>query len=817
MGTLASIEQVHTLVKEEVQKNSKVAVVLSAMSGVTDVFVKCCELAAAQKDYSAELGELAKRHTDAASGLLTGSNFEKFEKYLNEVIEQTTSQLEEVKKLKSVPENLWDLIAGQGEYLSSNLFYHYCLEKNDSAEWIDARKFLFVKHLPTGPAVDWNKGEKYLSQLLSEATNISIFPGFVASTLENIPTTLKRNGSDHSASIIGAMLKVKEVVIWTDVDGLMSADPRLVKDAVVLSGMSYLEALELAYFGAKVIHPRTMIPAMERGILLRVKNTFNPSHVGTLIGPKSETQKSGQQVVKGITSINDVSILTLEGAGMIGVPGIAEKVFHALKEEEISVVMIGQGSSEYSICLTLKTSDALKAKKAVELAFESELSKKHINAVTVINHCAVMAIVGEGMEYQEGVAATLFSSLARAQVSVRMIAQGSSEHNISIVIPQDKLLKALNVVHSAFYLSKLTLGIGLVGPGLIGKTLLKQLQLQNSVLNDRFGMDLRLIAICNSKKMAIGSNLLNSWSEEIEKGDATNFKKFIASMEESNTSHRVLIDCTSSEETGKYYPELLAKGIHIITPNKKANAGELTLYKKIQESVARRFQEKFLGKRGHYFYETTVGAGLPVISTLQDLIRTGDKIIKIEGVFSGTLSYIFNKLATGELFSSVVLEAKNLGYTEPDPRDDLNGVDVARKVVILARECGVDISLADLKIESLVSKELQQLSANEFLTSLPTLDQEWRKKNQAALDKGESLRFVGSFDQTGKASVGVKQYPLTHPFSNLRGGENIIAFTTERYREYPLIIQGPGAGAEVTAAGVFADLIKVAELLRAAP
>jgi aspartokinase/homoserine dehydrogenase 1 len=818
MGTRESMGQVHSLIEKELKNHSPMAVVLSAMSGITDILVKCCDLAASGQGWDKEVEQLTKRHTDAAKELLSKDNLAGFEKYLQQILQQTAKALNEVKANRQVSEVHWDLIAGQGEYLSSKLFYFYCLEKKNSVEWLDARDFLFIKHHPTGPAVDWERGDRELNRLLkAKPASLVIVPGFVASTLENVPTTLKRNGSDHSASIVGAMLKVQDVVIWTDVDGLMSADPRLVKEAVVLPEMSYLEALELAYFGAKVIHPRTMIPAMERGIRLWVKNTFNPTHPGTLIGPVDRSKKTGQQVVRGITSIADVSILTLEGAGMIGVPGIAEKVFRALKEEEISVVMIGQGSSEYSICLTIKTVDAAKAKSAVERAFATELSKRHINAVKLISDCAILAIVGEGMEYQEGVAATLFSSLARAQVSVRMIAQGSSEHNISVVIPKEKLLKALNVVHSAFYLSKLTLAIGLIGPGLIGKTFLRQLQNQNSILKDRFGMDMRLVGISNSKKMAFGSNLLSSWEQALDKGETTSLSKFIHELDQSNASHRVLIDCTSSEETGKHYAELLAKGIHIITPNKKANSGELGQYKKIQESVARKFQEKFLGKRGHYFYETTVGAALPVICTLQDLIKTGDKILKIEGVFSGTLSFIFNQLAKGEAFSSVVLQAKKLGYTEPDPRDDLSGLDVARKVVILARECGLDISLKDVAVEGLVSSSMTGLSVDDFLAALPKIDQEWKVKNEEARKAGESLRFVGSIDLSGKATVGVRRYKLEHPFSNLRGGENIIAFTTERYREYPLIIQGPGAGAEVTAGGVFADLIKVAELLRAAP
>ncbi len=819
MGSQSSIASVLSLVNHELQKSSRLAVVLSAMSGVTDLLVLAMDEALKGKSTDHILQQIRKKHVDVAEKNLVGSLQSEFKTYLEQVLQDTKQLLQSVTQMHAIPEPIWDLVAGQGEYLSSKMFATICRQHQMPVAWLDARQYLFVSNLNTGPAVDWPKSTDALRQcVLSADKELIITPGFVATTVDNVPTTLKRNGSDHSASIIGALLDCKEVVIWTDVDGIMSADPRLVKNAKVLPFVSYIEALELAYFGAKVIHPKTMIPAMEKNIILRIKNTFNPTHPGTLIGPsKAQPTEDNAQVVRGVTSIDDITILTLEGAGMIGVPGIAEKMFSALKSKNISVVMIGQGSSEYSICVAIRSADAKSAKAAVEDAFMIELSKKHINAIELVENGAILALVGEGMEFQEGVAATLFTALARAQISVRMIAQGSSEHNISLVIERKQLQKALNVVHGAFYLSRLTIGVALIGPGLVGKTLLRQIQDQMSKLTESFGVDIKLLALANSKNMSMGDDLLPTWKQQLASGVAIDINLMTENLLQNTLAHKVIIDCTSSQEIANHYAAWLSAGLHVITPNKKASSGDMKQYRAIVESVARRRKEKFLGKRGHYFYETTVGAGLPVISTLQDLLKTGDRVLQIDGVFSGTLSYLFNQLELGRPFSQVLLEAKSKGYTEPDPRDDLSGLDVARKLTILARECGIDISLSDIALDGLVPAAMATLDVESYLNKLSSLDIEWQQKVQQAQKSDSVLRYVASLDEHGKASVGIKSFPRSHAFARLQGSDNIISFKTQRYHEYPLIVQGPGAGAEVTAAGVFADLMRLAEHLRAAP
>jgi aspartokinase/homoserine dehydrogenase 1 len=645
-----------------------------------------------------------------------------------------------------------------------------------------------------------------------------VITGFVASTPKGVPTTLKRNGSDFSASIFGRLLQSREIWIWTDVDGVYSADPRKVPEAECLEEISYEEAIELAYFGAKVIHPHTMGPAVDLNIPILIKNTFNPSAPGTYIH-RILKHKDGR-VARGFTTVDNVCLLNVEGTGMIGVPGIAQRLFGGLREVGVSVMLISQASSEHSICFAVPAGHADKAEESLKKVFTSELHHGQIERIQLIRECSILAMVGDNMVEKSGVAGRFFAALGNASVSVRAIAQGSSERNISVVVDQKDATRALRATHSAFFLSDYTISVGLIGPGIIGKALLQQLDERREVLKRDFKLDVRVRAIVDSKNMVLEPKQISSSVKAIALMDRTmtppmdhplkptDLAQLAAHIQSEGIPHSVIIDCTSSEKAVENYADWLAKGIHIITPNKKAGSGSWERFQQIRQSQAK--------ANTQFLYEATVGAGLPIIATLRDLIQTGDQIISIEGIFSGTLSFLFSEFNANNKFSDIVVSAKQKGFTEPDPRDDLNGMDVARKLVILAREAGFRMSMADVEVESLVPKILAEIPrSDEFMGRLPEMDALMSKRVQNADAQGVLLRYTGFVNAEGHAKVGLREFPKDHPFGRLRGTDNIIAFRTKRYDRQPLIVQGPGAGPEVTAGGIFADLLRLARALGA--
>jgi aspartokinase/homoserine dehydrogenase 1 len=629
--------------------------------------------------------------------------------------------------------------------------------------------------------------------------------GFVATTTNGRQTTLGRNGSDFSGSIFGALLDASEILIWTDVDGVLSADPRLVPNAQVIDQVSYNEAMELAYFGAKVIHPQTMEPAVARDIPIYIKNTFAPQKRGTLICAKPVSAMK----VKGISTINPVALVNLEGAGMIGVPGTAHRLFGALRDSGISVILISQGSSEHSICFAIPEAQAKRADESVRQAFDAELRGGQIQHVEITLGMGILAVVGDGMAGAHGVAAKVFNSLGDAGINVRAIAQGASERNISVVVDGNVSAKALRAVHAAFYLSPNTMSIGLIGPGTVGRVLLAQMATQIERLRT-LNLDLRVRGIATSNRMLLEDNAvdLQRWSQRLEEaGEPLDLQKFINHVQADFMPHTVVIDCTASGQIADQYREWLARGIHIVTPNKKANSGSMPYYRALQE--ARR------AAGTHYLYEATVGAGLPVIQTLRDLRQTGDDVTEIEGIFSGTLAYLFNVFSGEESFSAIVRAAKAKGYTEPDPRDDLSGMDVARKLIILGREMGLELDVGDVKVEGLVPEELAKCSAEEFMARLPESDAAMAAVLAAATAKKQVLRYVGRIDNQGRATVGLRRLDEKHAFAHIALTDNVVRFATRRYCDNPLIVQGPGAGPEVTAAGVFSDLLRLSAYLGA--
>ena len=795
----------------EADPATRKAVVLSACRGVTDALLSLVALAERQDpSLDDRIEELRQRHVGIARELLSDDLYDEYVVQLDRDCRDIGGILQTVRLVRAASTTLRDLIAGYGEIWSTRIFERLLRRRGQTRGqvlWLDARRVLLVEWGPLGPGVRWEQSRANLQQIVpADFTGTVVVTGFIATDTQGLQTTLGRNGSDFSASIFGSLLNAGEIVIWTDVDGVLSADPRLVPEARVIDTLSYNEAMELAYFGAKVIHPQTMAPAVHERIPIWIKNSFAPDKPGTLIHDHSEPDP----LVKGITTVEKIALVNLEGAGMIGVPGTAHRLFGALREEGISVILISQGSSEHSICFAVPEVEADRAERVVQRAFDPELREGQIHSVEVNRSCSILAVVGDGMAGAHGVSAQVFSALGKAGVNVRAIAQGASERNISVVIDGRNSARALRAVHSSFYLSAHTVSIGLIGPGLVGGALLEQVASQAERLRRDFKLDLRVRGIAGSKRMRLvqGSIDLGSWREAYGAGqDAVDLDRFAEHVHADQFPHAVIIDCSASAEVAGHYAKWLAAGIHVVTPNKKANSAAYGEYQRIQQ--ARR------AAGAHYLYEATVGAGLPVIQTLRDLRETGDEIRRIEGMFSGTLAYLFNTWDGTQSFSSVVKHAKQLGYTEPDPRDDLSGMDVARKLIILAREMGLRLELGDVKVESLVPGALAACGVDDFLERLTEFDAPMLARLEAARARGHVLRYVGSVSVEGKAEVGLVELPKSHPFANIALTDNIVRFQTARYDQNPLIVQGPGAGPAVTAAGVFADLLRVCAYLGA--
>jgi len=796
----------------ESQPGKRLAVVLSAAKGTTDVLLNLVAMAERQDPaVSSQLQAVRDRHRIIAEGLLEPAaaghwlaGFDRDRADLEGVLHTTSL-------MRSAAQNVRDLVAGYGELWSTSLFTAYLTARRKNAaapvRWLDARQVVVVEWGPLGPGVQWEASQARLSETgAADFAGTLIIPGFVARSPQGVQTTLGRNGSDFSASIFGALLDAREIHIWTDVDGVLSADPRRVPNAQVIDQLSYNEAMELAYFGAKVIHPQTMAPAIGRAIPIHIRNTFAPTHPSTLIcaEPKS------QLMVKGITTIENIALINIEGAGMIGVPGTAHRLFGALREESISVILISQGSSEHSICCAIPEAEADRAEQVVRAAFTRELAEGQIQSVEAAKDLAILAVVGDGMAGTPGVSAKVFNALGAAAVNVRAIAQGASERNISVVVDGKQATRALRATHASFYLSPNTLSIGVIGPGTVGRVLLDQLAGEQARLSREFKLDLRVRAIMSSKRMLLSDRgvELGRWREEYEAARApADIGRLIEHVQVDYLPHTVIIDCSADESVAKHYRDWLAAGIHVVTPNKKANSASMAYYESLRE--ARR------SGASHYLYEGTVGAGLPVIQTLRDLRETGDVIDSIEGIFSGTLAYLFNVYDGSVPFSAIVRDAKQRGYTEPDPRDDLSGTDVARKLIILAREMGLKLEMSDVKVESLVPKDLAGGSIDAFLDGLAQYDAAWEKRYAAAKQAGKVLRFVGRITAKGEATVGVVELDRKHAFANIALTDNVVRFATARYCNNPLIVQGPGAGPEVTAGGVFADLLRLSAYLGA--
>ena len=804
----ACMQRVARIVEEDAA--ARVAVVVSACGGVTDVLLNLVSAAERQEaPLTDAVLTLQARHLTIAQTLLTAADAARYGEELDTECRHLLGLLQTVQLIRTAPPTLRDIVAGFGELWSSRLFAALLATRSSArpVRWIDARELIQVEAGPLGPSVQWSESAKNAERLVPSDTQVTlVVPGFIARDGRGVQTTLGRNGSDFSAAILAALLDAAEISIWTDVDGILTADPRRVPDATVIDALSYHEAMELAYFGAKVLHPQTMAPAVMRNIPIWIRNTFAPSAPGTRISARGEASTHS---VKGITTIDRVALVNVEGAGMIGVPGTAQRLFAALREHGISVILISQASSEHSICFAIPRSEAVLAERVVRDAFATELHSGQIQRVDAATDCSILAVVGDGMAGTHGIAAKAFSSLADAGVNVRAIAQGASERNISVVISERETTKALRAVHASFYLSPHTVSIGLIGPGLVGGALIDQVRSQIARLHRDCKLDLRVRGILSSRKMLLADPrvpLEGDWRAALgaaEDADLTRFEEHILA---GHLPHTLIVDCTASEAIAGHYPRWLAAGIHVVTPNKKAGSGAAALIGDIHS--ARR------AGGSHFLYEATVGAALPVIQTLRDLRETGDDVRRVEGILSGTLSYLFNVWDGSQRFSAVLRDAMDKGYTEPDPRDDLSGADVARKLIILAREIGLHLELADVALENLVPEPLRHGSLAAFCQRMIELDEPMAERLREAHSRDRVLRYVGVLDATAsRVSVGLLEVERSHPFANINLTDNVVRFVTGRYDRNPLVIQGPGAGPAVTAVAVFADMLRVCAYL----
>lgn len=802
-----NIQKVFQILKNQFQQE-EIAVVFSALGGVTEVLLQSAHKAKeGDKSYVEEIKVLENRHYDLVRKMIPIQQQSTVLTYVKVRFNELEDLFHGIYLIKECSLKSLDYVGSFGERLSAFILAEVLKVEGLPAHFLDAREVIRTNNRYGNAKVDFPVTNDLIQDYFHQHEGLKVITGFIASTEKGETTTLGRSGSDYTAAIFASALNAECLEIWTDVSGVMTSDPRLVYSAFTIPQLTYSEAMELSHFGAKVIFPATMQPAMRKGIPIYIKNTFAPEHPGTLINNDTPSGK----LIKGISSMSGISLLNIEGAGLIEVVGLSRRIFGALADAGINVVLISQASSEHSICVAIKTIEVPLAKEAIEKEFIYEIKNSEMDPVVVVSNMAVVAAVGENMKHNPGASGRMFQALGRNNVNVYAIAQGSSELNISVVVSQADLQKALNALHEAFFLSEnKVLHVFLVGVGLIGKALIKMISLQRKKLQKENDLDIQIHGIANSRFMAFdedGFDLHNCPAPEDAKGaKPMDLKKFISQMDEMNFSNTVFVDCTASQELAEIYEHVLEAKIAIVTPNKKANSSSLENYKALK---------KLAYKRGvKFLYETNVAAGLPVISTLQDLMLSGDKVLKIEAVLSGSMNYIFSELEKGAPFSEVVRIAKEKGYTEPDPRDDLSGMDVGRKILILGREAEQDLHFDDISIQSMVPEDCLDIeNVDDFMEKLKTHDEEFAGILEEAKAKGEKLRFMATLEN-GKAKVGLNSLDSSHPFYTLKGSDNMILFTTERYHDYPMIIRGPGAGADVTAAGVFADVIRIGNISR---
>jgi bifunctional aspartokinase / homoserine dehydrogenase 1 len=777
-------------------------VVVSAFRGITDQLHQISELASERKEeYKSVLTEIRDRHLEAARYLVKEVQRDSVIAGIESMFADISETLHGVFLLHELSKRTLDFILSFGERLSS---YIIC-NTIDDCVYADTRYLIKTDEQFGNALVNFELTNILIKKELAGLTKVAIAPGFIGSTYQNETTTLGRGGSDYTASIIAAALDAEILEIWTDVDGFMTADPKKVEKAYAIESLTYSEAIELSHFGAKVIYTPTLRPVFHKDIPLLVKNTFNPDARGTIISKKSSD--ANRSPIKGISSIDHIDLVTLQGTGMVGVSGTSMRLFAALAKHSINVILITQASSEYSICFAVVPADSKVAERAIFQEFQREIELSEELRVTVEKDLSIIAIVGEKMKNTPGISATLFRSLGRNGINVIATAQGSSELNISVVIKNSSLRKALNVIHEGFFLSRyLELNLFVAGTGLVGKSLLRQIHKQYDKLLTDHRLKINLIGIANSRKMLIDKKCLrleNCLDSLGSLGEKTDIHEFVNQMGRLNLRNAIFVDCTASKDVADVYEQALTSYVSIVTANKIACSSDYSHYRLLKTTAF----EKGL----RFMFETNVGAGLPIINTINDLIKSGDRILKIEAVLSGTLNFIFNEISTEVSMSEAIRRAKEKGFSEPDPRIDLSGADVVRKILILSREAGYTLESEDVSVFKFLPDDCFEGTLDEFWIKVKKYDSEFEIKRKELEKLHKKWRFFATLDE-GKAKVELLTVDAEHPAFNLAGSNNIILLTTERYRELPMVIKGYGAGAEVTAAGIFADIIRVANV-----
>jgi aspartokinase/homoserine dehydrogenase 1 len=802
VASAANISKCMAIIRQALRADQTI-VTVSALGGITDNLLHCATAAASgDESYTDSLKHIEQRHLDAVRELIPVTA----QSSILSMVKKTCNELEDIFKgiflLRELSARTKDGVLSFGEILSSRILSAGLAALETPNTWKDSRE-LIVTDSRFGHALVDFPATKKRTDLFFQATAAACFivPGFIAADAHGNTTTLGRGGSDYTAAIFGSVLNCKRIEIWTDVSGMMTADPRLVSNARVIPDISYQEAMELSHFGAKVIYPPTLQPVMNKNIPVWIKNTFAPDDPGTLIEKVSTAAGS---IIRGISSIHRIALLSLEGSGMIGIPGFSKRLFESLSGQQINVILITQASSEHSICVGVDSSQAAIAKVSIDDAFASEIQAGTVLPLIVEEEMAIVALVGDNMKSHPGISGKLFGVLGRNGINVRAIAQGSSERNISAVISTKDVKKAVNVLHEEFFEATYKqLNLFITGTGNVGKRLLQQLAQQRHFLLDQLRLQVRVIGLANSRRMLIQEEGidLNNWSNALEKGDPMHLRDFLRIINSKNLRNSVFVDVTANKEVALGYEHLLQKSISVVACNKIASSSPYSYYRRLKD-LSKEFNAA-------YFFETNVGAGLPVIGTLNDLLRSGDKIRKMEAVLSGTLNFVFNHYDGKTKFAQVVKQAQDEGYTEPDPRLDLSGTDVMRKIMILAREAGNAIEMEDINNRMFLPASCMEGSVADFYLAMEKEESHFKKLFEAAAAEGKKLKFVASYED-GKASVGLQHVGPAHDFFHLYGKDNIVLFYTDRYPEQPLVIKGAGAGAEVTASGVFADVIRAA-------
>ncbi len=803
VGSAKNILQVVSILKQ-LSEHSQLAVVVSAVGGVTDSLLKAAKLAVEKsQEYNDEFNNIKDKHLNIVDGLIS----EQYNAMVKEVILDKLDQLKQLLDglylINELSPKTTDKLLSFGEGLSSYIISQALNSSGIEADLKNSQELIVTDEQHTQAGVILGLTNANIKAYFKDNKSaITILPGFISRSEKGELTTLGRGGSDYTAALIAAALKADELQIWTDVSGMYTANPKLVKQARPIESISYQEAVELSHFGAKVLYPPTVQPVLELNIPMVIKNTMAPDEPGTLI---TETGIKNIRPVKGISHIGDIALLTLQGNGMVGIPGFSRRLFETLAQEKINIILITQASSEHSICFGIKVEDAERAKKAVDISFENEIALHKIDPILVETGLAIVAIVGDNMKNHQGISGRMFSALGRNNVNVRAIAQGASERNISAVIDEKDVRKALNTLHESFFeVETKQLNLFITGVGNVGERLIEQINSQAPFVKERLKMKIRVIGLSNSRKMVFDKKGLdlNHWKRTLESGEVASLDGFLDMIKSLNLRNSIFVDVTANEDVAYKYDQYLRANIAVVACNKIACSSDFGIYSELKR-LSRKYNTPFL-------FETNVGAGLPVIDTLNHLINSGDEVHSIKAVLSGSLNFIFNNFSDQVRFHDVVRLAQEEGYTEPDPRIDLSGIDVARKILILVRESGIEMNLDDIEMDGfLTSAATGAKTVNDFYQTLKDEEGHYQALYRSAKENNCQLKFVAEFAD-GKAKVGLQEIPSGHPFYNLEGKDNIVMFYTARYSEQPMIIKGAGAGADVTASGLFADIIRAA-------